>query len=571
MKSEALHSIQKEVIQVTLPDARAALTWQADGYRSFIDMLSAQIERCFQDYEGDDHLIIEKLELDLGRFSLSALNAELPDRFYAAFRTALEKCRQAGSMATSPREMDYSEFQDGTKYSVFRDHKAGRPGDPALDGLSAQPRDDEGQYKVYGERRARLESFFFFLQKGYLPWWASRLEPWNESWLKALTAEEMTGMKFFLAAHDTTSIARLCTQFDDNFIAALLSILGTTANTIGPWQWMKTLLEGLQERLRAGTAKPAADVSTIAPSHHTVVLPPLKLPLIRQRYWSLWVAYALGKSQLPSLAALLYDRHDVFAFVAAGVRDDAWFKQFTLAAGEMPLLWRGEGVQAQASAFPAPLPDRGAEKEIDRQPGLPDVPRSFSGGTPPGEAKVSEARGDRQRTQVSGDPAETLLVYDAGLVLLHPLLVPLFRDRHWLDDKHFFDSYTQTMAVYALHYMATGNTVVPEYQLILPKLLVGMPCEAVLDPVEPLTDLDTAACEELLTAVIGHWKVLRTTSPAGLREAYLQRSGKLECREGKWNLTVQHKAQDILLSHLPWPVSIIKLPWMNEMLTVTWL
>lgn len=126
------------------------------------------------------------------------------------------------------------------------------------------------------------------------------------------------------------------------------------------------------------------------------------------------------------------------------------------------------------------------------------------------------------------------------------------------------------MAVYALHYLATGEVEAPEHQLLLPKLLTGMRPETALHPVDLLTGDDRIACDELLTEVVKHWNALRNTSAAGLREAYLRRNGKLENQDGKWRLTVEHKAQDILLSRLPWPISMIKLPWMTGVLSVTW-
>jgi hypothetical protein len=161
-------------------------------------------------------------------------------------------------------------------------------------------------------------------------------------------------------------------------------------------------------------------------------------------------------------------------------------------------------------------------------------------------------------------------VSNAGLIILHPFLPELFRHCGWVEKSKFINDYTQTMAVYALHYLATGETAAFEHELMFLKFLAGMDMESLLEPVEPLDDFERAACNELLSEVLKHWKPLRNTSPQGLREAYLQRNGKLEHIYSGWHLTIQQKTLDILLSKLPWGISLIKFPWMPQMLTVTW-
>ncbi len=74
------------------------------------------------------------------------------------------------------------------------------------------------------------------------------------------------------------------------------------------------------------------------------------------------------------------------------------------------------------------------------------------------------------------------------------------------------------------------------------------------------------AADDMLFAAIEHWEVLSSTSPDGLREGFLQRSGKLEMVSGARRLQIEHNTLDILLDRLPWNIGIVKLPWMAEML-----
>ena len=53
-------------------------------------------------------------------------------------------------------------------------------------------------------------------------------------------------------------------------------------------------------------------------------------------------------------------------------------------------------------------------------------------------------------------------------------------------------------------------------------------------------------------------------------KGFLQRSGKLFSKDDKLYLQVEQSAIDILLDHLPWNLSVIKLPWMPDILRVEW-
>ncbi|MBD2095618.1 hypothetical protein H6F90_10675 [Trichocoleus sp. FACHB-591] len=180
----------------------------------------------------------------------------------------------------------------------------------------------------------------------------------------------------------------------------------------------------------------------------------------------------------------------------------------------------------------------------------------------------------RQMGYVSLSPAERvngIYLNHAGLVLLHPFLTYYFEAVGLVSENSFRDEYAQQLAIALLHYLATGETSAPEYALVLPKLLCGWPLN---DPVMGGLELPAAALAEgetLLETVIRYWEVLKHTSPDGLREGFLQRQGKLTRPEmGGWKLRVEQQAIDVLLSRLPWGVSMVKLPWMMEVLVVEW-
>lgn len=161
-------------------------------------------------------------------------------------------------------------------------------------------------------------------------------------------------------------------------------------------------------------------------------------------------------------------------------------------------------------------------------------------------------------------------IQHAGIVLLHPFLPQFFGGLGLLDGKNFKDDAARHRAVHLLHYLATSETGLPEFMLLLPKILCGLPFEEPMERFIEFTDTELSECEDLLKAVIKNWGALGNASPAALREAFLNRDGKLEMRANGWHLIVERQTIDILLNKLPWGIGFIKLPWMEGFLQVEW-
>lgn len=169
-------------------------------------------------------------------------------------------------------------------------------------------------------------------------------------------------------------------------------------------------------------------------------------------------------------------------------------------------------------------------------------------------------------------PTEAIFIENAGIVLLHPFLTACFDALGWLNKGQFKTENTQHRALLMLHYLASGSPKAAESELLLAKILCGAPLHWPLRQGLRLTKKEQNEGESLLRAAIGHWPALKNTSASGLREAFLQREGKLERTQQGWQLTVEQKAQDILLDQLPygWGLGLIRLPWMKEILQVNW-
>ncbi|WP_020535964.1 contractile injection system tape measure protein [Lewinella cohaerens] len=157
-----------------------------------------------------------------------------------------------------------------------------------------------------------------------------------------------------------------------------------------------------------------------------------------------------------------------------------------------------------------------------------------------------------------------LSVPQAGLVLLHPF-IDRFLTLHGAVSNH--EIIDLNLGASLLQSLVVGESPTAEWELVLPKILLGIPLEEVLVLPE-LTEAQLTSGDELIEAAIRHWSALGKTSVAGFRANFLQRDGLLYSQGTDWHLQVAQAPYDLLLDRLPWNISMIKLPWMEGMLKV---
>jgi hypothetical protein len=165
----------------------------------------------------------------------------------------------------------------------------------------------------------------------------------------------------------------------------------------------------------------------------------------------------------------------------------------------------------------------------------------------------------------------SLIVINAGLVLVWPFLERLFSFAGLLNDNNQFKGREEAaLAIYMLHYLATGNKTSIEQDLFIPKVLVGWDTELeVPSKVDPGDSILTE-CDQLLAAIIMHWSALKSTSPDSVRETFLSRSALVEKKDDGWYFIFERRGVDILLNQLPFGISVIKFEWLDYPIWVTW-
>lgn len=414
--------------------------------------------------------------------------------------------------------------------------------------------------------------WLFFLAHGRLPWWGAKPgSDWPETLLPRLRAEDWPSLRLLLAT-DRNARRRLVHSTGDAILAAVGEI------------WT-----GLPAIDRVITDLRPVGLSAASARHW------------RQSFWTTLLDWAAEEQPIRDGRALLMSLLEQRDALAVSDRPGEFWAHSQpqgppagTAAPKGRLLlpqpwqqWLDEALVAQSAGNSESNSSLGLERS-SRPPEEPET--SALGGehsSPPGgrgkrpypvavgaskSAQPVQARPESRARPSLPMPDEDEAVYleGAGVVILHPFLETLFRNRGWLGPRDFPDEAARGRAVGLLGLLSFGVDGIPEYDLPLAKLLCGMAFEEPLEPFEP-NDGDRAAAESLLRAVLGHWTALRSESPEWLRQQFFLREGKLEPVDFGWRLTVERRAQDVLLARLPWGLGVIRLPWMEGQLHVRWL
>ncbi len=161
-----------------------------------------------------------------------------------------------------------------------------------------------------------------------------------------------------------------------------------------------------------------------------------------------------------------------------------------------------------------------------------------------------------------------IYIDNAGVVILASFLPHLFRMFDLTDSKKFKDIRSAYKAAYMIQYIAKGDPNPLEHQLVLNKILCGIPLEQPFNDIITLTTEEQQGCEQLVKAVIQRWEKMKNASVEGLRNTFLKREGKLLQHSKGWTLTVEQKPYDLLLKTLPWGISLVRFKWMEKPLFV---
>jgi hypothetical protein len=169
-----------------------------------------------------------------------------------------------------------------------------------------------------------------------------------------------------------------------------------------------------------------------------------------------------------------------------------------------------------------------------------------------------------------------LPINDAGLGLLQSYLPVLFSRAGLTNDKGFISPAQQQKAVRYCDFLVTGqqHLGIPG-QRCCSLLLCGVttPMELEMNAASGKYSFSTdefQLLESLLHTVIAHWPEAGSSSIDGFRGNWLLRKGVLLQLEQSWELTVERRPYDLLLTKCPFSFTYTTYSWMPLPLQVYW-
>jgi hypothetical protein len=376
-------------------------------------------------------------------------------------------------------------------------------------------REDEEEYLEEINPEQRQEDLLrHFLKTGQFPWWAEGASSADiEDRMREMSAKEWQNLIKPLVLDHPEVLSRLAAQFPEDL---------------------------LQQLIKKSSGRKASSIDTIIKA----------LKDIRSFLGDQHLAYGTGRQ----IVTQFYE----YAF--SGVLFDEEAKPiFNKIMGATLASFRD--VETGIEEWKKWLEKAGGNKDfwldlLDDKPEIEEV-----------EEEENKEEQDRD-TEIAEE--KDLSVSNGGLVLLHPFIESLFENLGLLEEGKFSQKSARERAVCLLYYLATGHEEFPEHELVLAKFLCGWPSGEPINRFLPISEYEIEECDAMLNSAITHWEALKSTSIDGFRSNFLQRKGILREEEFGWSLYVERETQDILLEKLPWNLSVVKLEWMDKMLTVHW-
>lgn len=160
-------------------------------------------------------------------------------------------------------------------------------------------------------------------------------------------------------------------------------------------------------------------------------------------------------------------------------------------------------------------------------------------------------------------------VQNAGLILIHPFIKTFFEHCDLLHPKTQ-QLINPELCAHLLHYIATGKTNAPEYDMVFEKFLCNIPMHQTINRHLKLSRKHKTQAKNVIESVQYNWISMKKSSVELLQNEFFQRSGKLVVTDHDYTLIIEQKTQDILLKNLGWGLGLVKLPWKEKFMFINW-
>ncbi|GAA0879204.1 hypothetical protein GCM10009119_21720 [Algoriphagus jejuensis] len=419
-----------------------------------------------------------------------------------------------------------------------------------------------GKSTVLSKKEKAREVFFFFIERGFFPWnspFSKPLELETEAYLD----RQFLGKLSHSYKKNSLIRDRLFSSFSVAFIAKIVGAIGEISNPKIPGlfkHFQQHAHRNIQKELLSAFLSYPVFQKTISDNEFLILL------IAKLDGENLQILADYLGSEVTADDQFL--RSLVMLFL--NIPNPHVFKKMKLLTETLQKRHPGilEKAGFSAAEFESGEPFDSFLKDEKKDVGETHSKKDF--GRPDEISSDSKTQKPNSEIIENLGTENEIFIENAGLVLLHPFLADLFNSVRLTENGKFFASSDQQLAARVLQFLVYGENELSENYFVFNKILCGMGVSEVLDVATELSPELKEECVALLQAVIGHWSILKNTSVDGLRETFLQRSGRISRVEKGWKLVVERKAVDVLLNKLPWGIGIVKLPWMNEMMYVEW-
>jgi hypothetical protein len=567
------HIIRKQQLELFLDGHQPPFHLQNRLNGLFYDALLPMLEDWFNQLTDEEEVLyIDRLVLDLGAFSAREFNEQtLKERLAKKLKTpeTIQTTQPTNTPNTAPTKDTHRRT---TRQNAF-------------------------------------EQWIGYMEKGYLPWNLLRTsKEWENKVLETLAADynSVTRLRQILTTQPVT-LTRIVLQQDETFLTRLVETLTTISQSTlqHTLQELRLLLQQgatIENTQQNNPEKPVPTKSLPrSTSQHTTsktpTIPPAAITISHpvvpalQTIWqdTLVLAASLGRegttqqliTQLfdtywkdpafthPTLTTYLNEHAQIKTLLTKKLAKLRVATPEPKIPNTVNLITQSENPAAQKP----PIPTNKQTPTNNPQTPTP-IPKTIPG---PTYTTETETTAPAPQTFSPEDlpakdlPDEGLFLSNAGVILAHSFLNPLFKRTNLVKEGKFITEESRQKAIHLVHYLASGRTLAEEHELTIARMLCGCPLEIPMQKQLDWPKEDLQEADSLLEGLIAHWGVKGITLE-GLRGNFLTRHGKLSPKQEKLHLTIEKNAVDILIRTypLPWNMHIIKLPWLSQTIYLDW-
>lgn len=551
------HTVRQLFFDIDIVGVNSAISLADDIATYCNSELINTFEEQLSLYENHNHTTIDFLEIDLGSVPShewkSLIKNKLSESLQAQLKSTLKSVGFENINSDSTRVLENNKFKEEVPEQIKKIHKNELAS--SLENISSD--------------NFIEKTFFFFLEKGYLPWWypvkttSTIVEEYIDQFADKKSAFLLTKVqndpkvlqRFLNATNnvDINSFSNLI-SVSKKFIEINLSVYKALTTTITPY---------LKETIFQATYR-----EILILKHNSLFQASKKakiffLESILKHENIQCEINALNKKEIKVQMEAFLKKVDT---IWPNLDIKKGFLKNKIALVKNFSVKNSKPYSKLKTKPKINIEDIGKpSKEVNNSVGKQktEIKKAVAD-------KVSEFN-QNQPGSIENEEIEGVYVQHAGIVLLHPFLPSFFSKLNLLENGQWKNEESSKKAVQLLAYLSTGAMQCPEYELLLFKHLCGVSWDTLIEAELELSSDEIKEADSLLQSVLEHWTALKNTSIDGLREGFIERDGKLWKEQNSWQLYIEQKGQDILLQQLPWGLGMLKFPWLKELLIINWI